>query len=526
MCAIAGLITDCEEINNFQAIKNMADSMRHRGPDSQGFAFTNFSSSKVVPLSIDSLNSEGGCFFGFDRLSIQDLSIAGSQPMISDESSVAILFNGEIYNTAYLRDIIEDKNYRGHSDTEVILKLYLQYGLHKAIRLLNGMFAIAIVDTRKGNVYLVRDRVGIKPLYYTCVSNSRDKTFLFASEMKAFLQYPTFHGEIDQEALHEFFTFGDALTPLLKGVCEVDPGTIITVNYKTINVRVEKWYNLNDYQRPEHIEKSLEQIDTEFSSILSDSVNRQLIGDVKMGCQLSGGVDSSLVTYFAHRNETNVLNDSVSIIPSDDEFTEQKYIEFLAKESGIEAHEFSLEGDFVEKNLDRCVWHYESIITYHNVVALILLSQQAKQYVTVLLSGEGADELFGGYTWFEDGVFASEYLKIKNGLLAPNDWAWLNEKIRGLNGARTFGDFAISCTDNISPDIAKKLLGGCYSRSGIYLRRLEYFESFSGTDFDKHIKYEISTRMKNLLMRQDKTSMANSIENRVPFLDNEVIIMV
>lgn len=525
MCAIFGIIQS-DKITSPENIKEMSDLMHHRGPDARGFVGYSFNESKINKID-SNFSSNYNCLLGHNRLSIQDLSEAGAQPMLSINSKVSIIFNGEIYNTDWLKSKISAYNFKGHSDTEVILAYYLEYGIEKTAKDLNGMFAISILDITKSCLYFIRDRLGIKPLYYVDQSTAKKIDIIFASEIKAFLCCNNFIPQLNQHALYEYFTFGDPLQNLMAGVKEISPGEIVIINYKNNQIKNQKYWDLNEQFHPTSINIPERDINELIYQKLGDSVKRQLVSDVKTGCQLSGGIDSSLVTYFAARHG---LKDSVSIIPTDKDFSEEPFIDYIASKNDINAHKFLLESNFIEKNLEKAVWHYESIITYHNVVALLMLSREAKKYVTVLLSGEGSDELFGGYTWFEDGYYASKYFDLKKGLYSPESFLFLENKIRGLKNAKSYAEFAVNCTDTVSSQISENIfydthfcIGGGYSHNQIVNERISFFNAFNGSDFDKHIKYELSTRLRNLLMRQDKTSMANSIENRVPLLDNEII---
>lgn len=527
MCGIVGMFSKrCDSSQIF----DMADMQMHRGPDYQGFAGINFESKSIDVLYKDTnLRSDYHALLGFNRLSIQDLTIDGNQPMVSNDKSVAILFNGEIYNTSSIKNQISNYEFKGYSDTEVILAAYFEYGFEKTIEKLNGMFAIALFDVRKNKIYFARDRVGIKPFYYTILkeTNNSLSTLLFSSEIKSFLPYKSFSPELNVISLSEFFTFGDSVSNLLRNVLEVQPGEIIEFEYPTFNANYKNFFDLNNCFHPDNINMSLNDIDDYVTEKLSQTIERQLVGDVKIGCQLSGGIDSSLISFFVGNSNKDKYKTAFSIILDDADFSEESYIDNIVKKTGFELHKIALDTDYVYKNIPKAVWHYESILTYHNTIALLLLAEKAKEYVSVLLSGEGADELFAGYTWFEDGYFVSRYLELKNKIFNHTNWLWLEQKIRGLNKAKSYSKFAVTCTDTIDEDIARMIFSGSsiinYNRDSVLNQRIEFFNSFSGSNFDKHVKYEMSTRMRSLLMRQDKTAMASSIENRVPFLDNEII---
>jgi asparagine synthase (glutamine-hydrolysing) len=240
------------------------------------------------------------------------------------------------------------------------------------------------------------------------------------------------------------------------------------------------------------------------------------MSDVKLGCQLSGGIDSSLVTYLANKTDKGGLFESVSVVFDDKRFSEEKYIDFVTEKLGIESHKFLLEDDYYLKNIQKATWHFESPINHPNTIGIFLLAERAKEFVTVLLSGEGADEVFGGYSRFRDVCFPWRPKLIlghlKNTFPNPARMsAWLNAETR-----------AIMATSFMSQKIAKSLIPGFKLEKAIASRRLVY-SAQNGSVFDKQVKYEMKTYLPDLLIRQDKMSMAHSIENRVPFLDNDVI---
>ena len=512
MCGFAGII-DSKSICNPGIITDMMNSIQHRGPDDCYYAMIDIenqfiNTNKSIRNDISSLQG----MVGFNRLSIRDVSLNGRQPMTDKSNKVMLVFNGEIYNTEDLKNFLNDYSFKGNSDTEVILALYLKFGFEKMVKLLNGMFSITIIDLRVGKIYLTRDRVGIKPLYYF----NNTKQIMFASEIKCFLFNPEFKRNINLDALKEFFVFGDAINDvLLKDIKEVLPGEWVDIDLTNLTFEEvhHLYFNLDDYIRPLHCNKNLDSQVNELHNILIDTVESQLVSDVRVGCQLSGGVDSSVITYLAHQKG---LTDTISIIQDTKGYSEEEYIKFVnSKMSGISDNYFKLTDDFIVENFSKSIWHYENIMTYHNVVALLGMAQKARENVTVLLSGEGADELFGGYTWFEDGVLATNYFKNSSKMARPN--------VRGLSNASSYSEFAVMATDTIPIDISAKMFNFEIPYSQIKEKRIQFFDSFHGCDFDKHIKYEMSTRLRSLLLRQDKATMAYSIENRVPILDNNVI---
>ena len=517
MCGIVGVFSQYER-NDFHTIVDMMNTLIHRGPDDSGVRAFNFNTLSNEEIRYPNNSETFHGFWGFRRLSIQDLTSCGHQPMVDEKKRIVLCFNGEIYNASELRVELMKKGYKfnGNSDTEVILNAYIEYGFEKMLLKLNGMFAIAIADLVLKKIFLVRDRVGIKPLYYTFLDGG--ETVAFSSEIKAFIKIKQFNREINIEALEESFVFGESLyNPLLKKIEEVKPGEFIVFHFGKKELYKQKYFNWEDFQRSQYNPKLVKHNQEKLEEILKKAVKRQLVSDVKVGCQLSGGVDSSLMLWYAKDS----IKDTVSIIVPKEAYSEENYIDYITSkmpEISVHKYEFN-EKDFMD-NIKKAVWHYESMISYHNIVALLKLTEQARKEVTVLLSGEGADELFGGYTWFEDGYYISKYLEqLSKG--GKRDFK-LEERYRAPKGIRNFSEFAIKTADSIPYMEASNLIGE-FEYKKYWNNRLDFFEQFTGNDFEKQIKYELSTRLPGLLMRQDKTSMANSIENRVPILDNEVI---
>ena len=309
MCGIAGFVNLDGAPADARVLGTMTDMIRHRGPDDRG----------TLCLSL-----RGGIpdtALGFHRLKIVDPSARGHQPMTSPDGSTALLFNGEIYDAFDYKAELERDGYRFRSgtDTEVILALYEREGLERMLERLNGMFAIVIADTRRGAVHLLRDRVGIKPLYWA----QRGTTVLFASEAKAFLAHPAFCAEIDPTEVDELLAFryiaGEA--SLLKGVRHVQPGHHLTIT--PCGVTEARYWSIPDH--PEKLRLSREDAVDRLDHLLGRSVQSQLRSDANVGCQLSGGVDSSLVTVLASSHHSADLN-AFSIVFDEPRFSEERWI--------------------------------------------------------------------------------------------------------------------------------------------------------------------------------------------------------
>jgi asparagine synthase (glutamine-hydrolysing) len=517
MCGITGYINvDLNPVRSTSAILKMLKVQKHRGPDDSGIRLFSLLSedSAEVPVQAPA-NIEPGFegVLGFNRLSILDLSQNGHQPMVSSDKKVFLTLNGEIYNAFDYKPELENYGYRfkSTSDTEVVLALYLKYGLEGLLERLNGMFAIVVVDLRNKELFIARDRFGIKPMYYL----HQNKLFAFSSELKSFAYLDGFEFELNEEKLDEYLIFRNNLHGTLFSEIEVlEPGHYISFRHDR-GVRNFRYFDKNSYNRKRR-DGNISKMSTELRGWLGRSVESQLMSDVKLGCQLSGGIDSSMVTWLANAGSKKGNFESVSIVFDNPLYNEEKYIDLVTQQLGITSHKFLLDQSYYLDNIERATWHLETPLNHPNTVAIYRLSQRAKEHVTVLLSGEGADEVFGGYSRFYDLNYPFSSKKFLHEIYKNlNNPA---EMIRYMQGDQR----AVMATAFMTPYLAAKLRPG-FKRERAISERLSLYATFSGSKFDRQVKYELSTYLPDLLVRQDKMSMAHSIENRVPFLDNEVV---
>lgn len=516
MCGIAGYYNKAgTPIGNTETVLKMLHLQKHRGPDDSGIRAFSLKTQTTCEYSNQQPENVENVFegiVGFNRLSILDLSVNAHQPMSTADGNVMLAFNGEIYNAFDFKPELEAGGYRfkSSSDTEVILALYLKYGFEGMITRLNGMFAIVLVDTIKQTMFIARDRFGIKPMYVY----EKAEQVAFASEIKSFLALPGFAAQLNESLLDEFLIFRNTLNKtLFKNVEGLEPGTYRV--YSPGSVQIKRFFSINAYNR----EKGRTRADTiEALKIdLKKSVQRQLISDVKLGCQLSGGIDSSLVTYFAKQIKKDDLLESISIIFANQFFNEEPYVDQVSNTLGVKAHKFILEPEYYLQHFENATWHFEAPLNHPNTIGIYYLSQQAKQFVTVLLSGEGADEVFGGYSRFASVMHPFQmytYLSnLKKNKATPFNHAldYLSQDYRAITGAAY-----------MTRDVAGKLKKDFVYYQALQSRK-EIYASLAGSVFDKQVKYEMLTYLPDLLIRQDKMSMAHSIENRVPFLDNDLV---
>jgi asparagine synthase (glutamine-hydrolysing) len=494
---------------------------RHRGPDDDGVRFfslrrgTSTGFRRGEPAH-DRDAHEGAV--GFNRLSIQDLSANGHQPMVNDDGSVFIAFAGEIYNAPELRPALESAgyNFRGHSDTEVLLHLYERYGAPEMFDHVNGMFALCIVDLRRRRIVLARDRLGIKPLYVADLGD----TVLFGTEAKSFLAWPGFPLELDEERVDECLLFrfcADDGHPL-RHVHAVRPG-----HYRVIEggESVERPY----WQIPHgesacalSFEEALEQVGT----TLERSVQRHLLSDVKVGCQLSGGIDSSLITVLSRRYFDADL-ETFSIVPEDPRFSEDRWISEAASAARADSHRFPLRAEYVIEHLGDASWHLDQPLNIPNSVAIYYLAARSKPSVTVLLSGEGADELFGGYNRFYHAAARH----------APLPWRKrLRRIIRPKRNARYAGAhksdpaaWFVGLQAFLTADRLREIRPAA-DPEAVAAGRRAIFSEGKGDFLHNCLRYELRTWLVDLLLRQEKMTLAHSVENRVPMLDHELVQLV
>ena len=417
--------------------------------------------------------------------------------MTSPDGSTTLLFNGEIYDAFDYKAELERDGYRFRTgtDTEVILALYEREGLERMLERLNGMFAIVIADTRRGAVHLVRDRVGIKPLYWA----QWGTTVLFASEAKAFLAHPAFRAEIDPTEVDELLAFryvaGEA--SLLKGVRHVQPGHRLTITPG--GVREARYWSIPDHS--EKLRLSREDAVDRLDHLLGRSVQSQLRSDVNVGCQLSGGVDSSLVTVLAGSHQRADLN-AFSIVFDEPQFSEERWILAAAATARAASHRFVFDEAAFIGALDAASWHMDQPISHPNSLALWLLARRSREHATVLLSGEGADELFGGYARVSD---AQERPMARAG------------RVGTTRSTRSFERHSF-IPKPVSRSCDPRRICGRRSKSAGLC-----FEEGHADHLSNCLKYDMRTHLVDLLVRQDKMTMGHGVENRVPFLDRQVI---
>src|SRR5436305_430812 len=404
MCGIAGFVEHGTTESSLRSTEDRAavlDSMcrviRHRGPDDQGTFVS------------------GGVALGMRRLSIIDLA-GGHQPMSGEDGSVTIVFNGEIYNYRELQRELEGRGhtFQTHSDTETIVHAYEEHSA-SCVDDLRGMFAFAIWDERKHELFIARDRVGKKPLYYTQTAQG---TLIFGSELKSLLQHPEAQREINVEALDAYLSFGYVPDPLtiFQGIWKLPPGHHLT--FKDGRVHVEQYWDF----RYEIVEaRRADDYTEELLSLLDEAVRLRLVADVPLGAFLSGGVDSSTIVGLMSRHMTRPVK-TFSIGFHEDGYDELKYARVAANRFHTEHHEFIVTPEICHI-VDELAWHLDEPFADSSAIPTYAVSKLAREHVTVVLSGDGGDELFAGYTRYvidrKRSGFARLPRVVRRGLMQP-----------------------------------------------------------------------------------------------------------
>ena len=383
VCGICGILASTDQFETGLAhLEAMADTMIHRGPDDSG-AWR---------------STDGAVALGHRRLSIVDLSPAGRQPMANEDDTIWITYNGEVYNHRALRAELEAKGhvYRSATDTESIVHLYEEEG-PRCVERLHGMFALAIWDSRRRELFLARDRLGIKPLYYAQPPGG----FIFASEIKSLLAHPAIVADLDEEAFSHYLTFLCTPAPLtmFQGIRKLAPAQRMTVSADG-RVQIESyWSPFNEAPAEEIAEMSEHEMETRLLALLRESIAKRMMSDVPFGVFLSGGVDSSTnVALMAELMEDPVRTFSVAF-RDQERYNELEYARAVAKRFGTDHHEVVIDVDDLTAFLSDLIHHQDEPLADWVCVPLYYVSKLARDNGTIVVQvGEGSDELFHGYT--------------------------------------------------------------------------------------------------------------------------------
>jgi len=518
MCGICGKLNFVKGVGVQPAlIRAMMDAIRHRGPDDEG------------------LHTASEVGLGFRRLAIIDLN-SGHQPISNEDGTIWIVFNGEVYNYQELRKFLLSKGhvFRTQTDTEVIVHLYEELG-PQCLEKLRGMFAFAIWDENKKTLLLARDRVGIKPLYYSLIDNS----IVFASEIKAILADPAIKRRLAPEIIDRFLTFlyvpGEET--LLKGISKLAPGHYLLL--KDGKAEIRQYWDLRFVKPSERL--SLRDAENELSNLLAEAVELHMIADVPVGVLLSGGVDSTAVLSCA-RERTNKEISSYTVGFSESGVADERpYAKLAAETFGSRHHDMTITASDFAAFLPQYVWHMEEPVCEPPAVALYYVSKLARNYVKVLLSGEGGDEAFAGYDNYRNIIWLERIKQVWPGANGAASWglsrlnSWVHSakiaKYTPLVNAK-FPDYYYSRTST-PYQYSGNGIGGLYSADFLKsidreytiepVRRLFSTVREQGI-LDQMLYIDTKTWLPDdLLIKADKMTMANSLELRVPLLDHRLL---
>jgi asparagine synthase (glutamine-hydrolysing) len=517
MCGIAGFVTNSKRERDDTTLARMTGLIRHRGPDDHD------------------LWTDGTAFLGHQRLSIVDLS-TGHQPISNEDGNLWIIFNGEIFNHADLRPELERAGhiYRSRSDTETIVHAYEQYG-PDCVQRFRGMFAFAIWDKRRRRLFCARDRLGIKPLYYYW-----DGLLLaFASEIKALLEHPSIATRFDESVLPEYLAFGyvsDERT-FFRGIRKLMPGHVLELDASgdSPKLDIRRYW---DVPTPVKQNRDDESWIRECRARLEETVRMRLMSDVPLGAFLSGGVDSSAIVALMKRMVSGrVVTFSVGY--KEDEFSELGYARSVARTLDTEHREIVVSSDDFFGALPSLVWHEDEPIVWPSSVSLYFVARLSAEHVKVVLTGEGSDELFGGYSRYHFYTLNEQWLKWYR--LAPafarrgvRSWiasspllsATLRRKLQHtfLGQAEDLESLYLDNFYSAFSAAAQSRLLQRPDPTAIYANYRRYWSARDGASALTRLLYaDQKTYLIELLMKQDQMSMACSIESRVPLLDHPLV---
>jgi asparagine synthase (glutamine-hydrolysing) len=472
MCGIAG---ELNLKNNVSYNKAVNSTLEHRGPDNSSY-----------------LRLKKNLYFYHTRLKIIDLSDDSNQPMVSQNSRYTIIFNGEFYNFRDIKKELIKKgyNFKTTGDTEVFLNGFVEWGTN-FFNKVNGIFATSIFDKKLNCIYFARDFIGVKPLYYFF----DDYSFAFSSELKTLLKIKKSKCNLNEKLLNEFlyYKYITGKETLVKNIFKFDPGKVykIDLNNKKIKLTQSKYYNFNEISNNDSIKDATAK--TNF--LLKKSINLQLQSDANLGIQLSGGVDSTLITELAceQQNIQYLFFSSFKNFKKD----ESNYAYKVEKKLNIKLKSISLNKSYFDKNFKKAIYYLDEPLNHPHSLAIYQISKKARNNVSVLLSGEGADELFFGYERY-------------NSLLKKN----ISTMDLIKNGA--------FLRDDADLELFNQFKKGRHQVNP-HENRIKLFNKINVDNIYKKFQlFETQTHLQSLLLRSDKMMMANSIEARVPFLDKQL----
>lgn len=492
MCGINGIVSKASQKEKKSQIKLMNDKIIHRGPNANG------------------VYVDDDVALGHVRLSIIDIE-GGDQPIYNEDKSVLIVFNGEIYNYQELREELKSHEFKTSSDTEVLIHGYEEWG-YSLLDKLRGMFAFCIYDKNKEKLFLARDHFGIKPLYYY----KNDDVFLFGSEIKSFLTHPKFVKELNKEMLGSYLTF--SFTPgkrtFFKDVYKLEPGHYMTIDTTNLEYNTFKYFNLSF----SNTTKKYEEVVKEISEVMKNSINYHLISDVEVGSFLSSGIDSSYLVSLAKPDKTYTVG------YEDKRYSEIEYAVDLTNRLGIKNISSKISKEEYMSAISDVYYHMDEPTTDACSIAVYFLSKLASKDVKVVLSGEGADEFFGGYNSYDDNPYTKLPLWFRKSVAGICKILPKNRYTRYLiRRGKSLEESYVSINRNFYDDELEDILVFNDYLKNEDIVKNTYLEFKNESELNKKqaidIRYFLSD---NILLIVDKMTMAFSLESRVPFTDIKV----
>ncbi|MDQ6757642.1 MAG: asparagine synthase (glutamine-hydrolyzing), partial [Bacteroidota bacterium] len=525
MCGLTGFC-DFNKQLSLADLKKANDCLQHRGPDDEGTALFETPQANIG--------------FGHRRLSILDLSSQGNQPMYSDDKSVVIILNGEVYNFSDIRKELETlgHSFHSHSDTEVIIKAYQQYGI-EAVHKFIGMFAFALYDIQKQIIYLLRDRAGVKPLHYFY----KNDCLLFASELKSIYTYPGFEKSINEEAVSLFFKYGYIRAPhtIFKNTFKVQPGHYIKIDLQNKGVEEIKYYDVLDYYNKPKLKISEQDAEDEVEKIFTSAFQYRMVSDVPVGVFLSGGYDSSAVTAILQKNNSQKIK-TFTIGFHEKKYNEAPDAKKIAEHIGTDHNEYYCTTKEAQDIFPLLADIYDEPFGDSSGIPTTLVSRFARKQVTVALSADGGDEIFAGYNRYPQlnrvnaiHQITPQFLRTALGNFIPTVPF---HSIPGLKRkAHAFGKVAeiLNSDDaNIIPDTLSKqytdrqltkLLTRFHQKINLYndLGKINNENDFINTMLALDYK---TYMVDDILVKVDRATMSVGLEGREPFLDQRIIEFV
>lgn len=498
MCGICGFIGEVKDSKNI--LKKMMDKIAHRGPDDEG-------------MYVDEHAA-----LGHRRLSIIDLS-HGAQPMYNETGDISIVFNGEIYNHLDIRKELIEKGhvFANDSDTECLIHAYEEYGT-EMVQKLRGMFAFVIWDSKNKTAFCARDHFGIKPFYYANVNN----TLVFSSEIKAILEFPEFKKEVNTDALEQYLSFQYSVLPecFFKGVYKLPAGHFMVL--KNGEIQIERYFDpMMEPKKSGDLEETVSKIE----DVVHNTVDAHMIADVEVGSLLSSGVDSSYVVSEFPGTKTF----TVGFLDKQSKYNEIRYAEGLCEELGKENYSKTIDSDEYFNSISTVMYYMDEPLADPSCIALYFVDQLAAKQIKVVLSGEGADEFFGGYNIYHEPLSLKGYQKIprciRKGLAKV---ASVMPDIKGrdfiIRGSKTVEERFIGNANMFSVKDREKLLKTHLTHKSPQEIVASTYKKVAHLNDIAKMQY-IDTNFwlqGDILLKADKMSMAHCLESRVPFLDVEV----